>query len=76
MESGDAMDVKKRDREDQRLWGRCGREKKRQRETERSERERENSRFEFKLLAGKVWFLGTLGTQKKETERMREVKRL
>ena len=36
----------------------------------------ENSRFEFKLLAGKFWVLGTLGTQKKETERIVDVQRL
>ena len=41
-------------------------------ETEKFER----SRFKFKALAGKFWNLGTLGTQKKETDRMREVKRL
>ena len=29
----------------------------------------ENSKFKFKQLAGKIWILGTLGTQKKETEK-------
>ena len=71
MGSRDAGDEKKRDREKWRspeTLGTLGTGKKRLRETERSERERENSKFKFKQLAGKFWFLGTLGTRKKETE--------
>ena len=50
--------------------------KKRDREKLELEGERENSKFKFKLLAGKFWVLGTLGTRKKETERNGEVQRL
>ena len=49
--------------------------KKRDREKLELEGERENSKFKFKLLAGKFWVLGTLGTGKKETERNREVRK-
>ena len=41
----------------------------------KSEKRWEYSRFKFKLLAGKFWILGTLGTRKKETERNREVRK-
>ena len=49
---------------------------KRDREKLELEGERENSKFKFKQLAGKFWVLGTLGTQKKETERIGDVQRL